>query len=343
MGEPTGILEGNATDLAWNAVPQPTEHETLEATKEACAKIVEAGITSIHWIALSETELAIAQKLIRGGDVPLRIFLIITDEVYENLPEQTDLTNRNIDGVVVFSDGYLASQTAALNKSYVGDPSNRGQLLYTQEELERLTAKIHRANLQVIIHAMGDKAVETALKALQSLPNAPNKHRHRLEQAALLNRQLIALLKKLKHIVSIQPKVVESEFNTWAANEHLGDERSRMLFPLKTLLRNGLRVVAGSDCPMEPLNPLLGIHSLVTRKPYPEERLTVEEALGLYTVDAAYATREETEKGSIEEGKLADLSILSEDPTAIPPENLVDVEVEMTIIGGKVAYQKAPT
>jgi hypothetical protein len=343
MGGPTGILEGNATDLVWNAVPQPTEPETLEAAKGACAKIVEAGITSIHWIALSETELAIAQKLIRGGDVPLRIFLIITDEVYENLPEQTDLTNRNIDGVVVFSDGYLASQTAALNKSYVGDPGNRGQLLYTQEELERLTAKIHKANLQVIIHAMGDKAVEAALKALQSLPNAPNKHRHRLEQAALLNRQLITCLKKLKHIVSIQPKVVESEFNTWAANEHLGHERARMLFPLKTLLRQGLRVVAGSDCPMEPLNPLLGIQSLVTRKPYPEERLTVEEALRLYTVDAAYATQEETEKGSIEDGKLADLSIISEDPTAIPPENLVGVEVEVTIIGGKVAYQKAPT
>jgi predicted amidohydrolase YtcJ len=187
---------------------------------------------------------------------------------------------------------------------------------------------------------MGDKAVDDALRALQSLPNAAKKHPHRLEQAALLNRQLITRLKKMKPIVSVQPKVVESEFNVWAATEHLGETRARMLFPIKTLLKQGIRVVAGSDCPMEPLNPLLGVQSVVTRKPFPEERLTVEEALRLYTVDAAYATQEETEKGSIEEGKLADLSILSEDPTMTPPERLVDVEIEMTIIGGKIAHRK---
>jgi predicted amidohydrolase YtcJ len=341
-GEPTGILEGNATDLVWNAVPQPTGEETLEAAKEACMKIVEAGITSIHWIALSDAEVKVAQKLIRANDVPLRFFLIITDEVYENLPAEANLTDMGIGGVVIFSDGYLASQTAALNQSYVGTPSNRGQMLYTQEELERLAARIHKANLQVIIHAMGDKAVDAALKALQSLPEAWNECPHRLEQAALLNRQLITRLKKLAPIVSIQPKVVESEFNTWAAVEHLGEVRARMLFPLKTLLKHEIRVVGGSDCPMEPLNPLLGLQALVTRKPFPEERLTVEEALRLYTVDAANANSKEKEKGSIEEGKLADLVVLSGDLTAVASDRMGDIMVEMTIIGGWIAYQKMP-
>jgi predicted amidohydrolase YtcJ len=339
-GEPTGILEGTATDLVWNAVPQPTDQETFEAAKEACGKIVEAGITSIHWIALSAAELGIAQKLIRGNDVPLRIFLIITDEVFENLPTTTDETDANISGVLVFSDGYLASQTAALNRPYVGDVANRGALLYTQEELEHLVGKIHKASLQVIIHAMGDKAVDAALRALQSISFAPSKHRHRLEQAALLNKQLIQRIKKLDPVVSVQPKVVESEFNMWSATEHLGEERARMLFPLKTLMKNGVVIVGGSDCPMEPLNPLSGIESVVTRRPFPEERLAIEEALRLYTVEAAYATREENMKGSIEEGKLADLTILSSDPTTVAPEKLTDITVEMTIISGRIAYQK---
>ncbi len=335
-GNPTGILEGNATDLAWNAVPHPTEQETLQAAKEACNKIMEAGITSAHWIALSTPEMVIAQKLIREDDIPLRIFLVVTDEVYENLVEQTSMDN--VGGVLIFSDGYLASQTAALNQSYAGSPGNKGQLLYTQEELKRLTAKVSKAKLQIIIHAMGDKAVDTTLKALQALPQPQNNRPHRIEQAALLNRQLLQCIKKLKPIITIQPKVVESEFTMWSAIEHL-EERARMLFPLKTLLKHGIRVSAGSDCPMEPLNPLQGIQALVTRKAFPEERLTAEEALRLYTVEAAYATNEEADKGSINEGKLADLTLLSEDPTTAAPDKLAEIVVNLTIIGGKVCYK----
>lgn len=335
--ELTGILEGNATDLVWNTIPAPIEEETLEAAKEACRKIVEAGITSIHWIALSTSELKITQKLIHENDIPLRIFLIATDEVFENLTA-TNKTDMKIDGVLIFSDGYLASQTAALQRPYVENSANRGKMLYTQEELNKLATRIHEANLQLIIHAMGDKAIDIALKTLQSIPNT--KIPHRLEQAALLNKQLIKRIKKLKPIVSVQPKVVESEFNMWSATEHLGEERARMLFPLKTLMKHGIRVVGGSDCPMEPLNPLLGIHSVVNRNSFPEQHLTVEEALRLYTVNAAYATQEQTQKGSIEEDKLADFTVLSEDPTTIPSDKLADVEVEMTIINGRVVYQK---
>jgi predicted amidohydrolase YtcJ len=217
--------------------------------------------------------------------------------------------------------------------------------MYTQEELNRLAAKIHRAKLQVIIHAMGDKAVNVALKAFEtfSTEQSLNKRRHRLEQAALLNRPLIERTRKLGVVVSIQPKVVESEFAIWSATEHLGKKRAKMLFPLKTLLKKGVCVAGGSDCPMEPLNPLVGIQSLVARKSFPEECLSIEEALRLYTVNAAYATQEEAGKGSIEEGKLADLTVLAGDPTAIASDRLADVEVEMTIVGGRVAYRKAPT
>ncbi len=341
-GEPTGILSGNATDLVWKAVPQPTQEEMLEYAKEACTKIVEAGITSIHWIALSATELTIAEKLIQEGEVPLRIFLIITDEVFENSSTKESRIEPKIGGVLIFSDGYLASQTAALDKAYVGNSTNKGQMLYTQEELDRLAAKIQKTKQQVIIHAMGDKAVDAALKTIQNLPKAPKERPHRLEQAALLNRQLIIRLGKLKPVVSVQPKVIESEFNMWSAAEHLGETRAKMLFPLRTLLKKGIRVVGGSDCPMEPLNPILGIQSIVTRKHFHEESLTTEQALGMYTIDAAHATGEDATKGSIEEGKLADLTVLSENPTTVAEDMLAGILTEMTIIGGKVVYRKPP-
>jgi predicted amidohydrolase YtcJ len=346
-GEPTGILRGTATDLVWNAVPEPNEQEMVEAAKEAVNKIVEAGITTAHWIVSSATELSVAQKLITENNLDLRIFIITTASVFGQLlipepPEQPTKNVSKIGGVLIFEDGYLAAQTAALNEPYMGSSTDKGKLLYTEEELYNLAAKVHKANLQVIIHAMGDKAVNVALKTFEAISRGQStgKNRHRLEQAALLSKQLVQQIKKQEITVSIQPKVVESEFSAWSAIEHLGKERARMLFPIKTLLKNGICVVGGSDCPMEPLSPISGIHAATTRKYFRNEKLTVEEALRIYTVNAAYATFEENEKGAIEQGKLADLTVLSGDPTSTSIDMLSDIEVEMTIIGGRIAFQK---
>lgn len=346
-GEPTGILHGNATDLIWNKIPPPTEQETLEATKNACQKIIEAGITTAHWIICTTTELSIAQKLNLENNLPLRIYIIITANLLENLPtpEPTENPNPNpakIDAVLIFADGYLASQTAALNQPYTDNLTTKGTLLYTQDELNKLVKRIHNANLQVIIHATGDKAIDAALKALEAIPTKDmrNKNRPRLEQAAVLNKQLIQRIKKQNLTVSIQPRVIESEFSVWQATEHLGSKRAQLLFPIKTLLNKGILVVGGSDCPMEPLSPLTGIQTATSRKSPPKERITIDDALRLYTVNAAYATLEEDVKGSLEEEKLADLTVLSNDPTSVTPDKLADIEVELTIIGGKVAHQK---
>jgi predicted amidohydrolase YtcJ len=138
----------------------------------------------------------------------------------------------------------------------------------------------------------------------------------------------------------VQPKVVASEFSVWSAADRLGVERARWLFPLKTLLKKGVRVVSGSDCPMEPLSPLLGIQAAVARAVFPEERVTVDEALRMYTVNAAYASCEETLKGAIEQGKLADFTVLSGDPRVVPLNEIEDITVELTIVGGRIVYQK---
>ncbi|MGD9130759.1 MAG: amidohydrolase [Candidatus Bathyarchaeota archaeon] len=342
-GEPTGILRENATDLVWKTIPESSEEEVTEGASLACKKIVEAGVTSIHWILTSSTEISVIQKLSVENKLPLRVYTIIPANLLDqtNSSDSGDDADRNL-GVKVFVDGSLAARTAALREHYSDDSELKGQLLYSQQELDVLVARIHKANFRLVMHAMGDQAIDMALTALEkALMEEPRKdHRYRLEQASVLNSELIQRIKELGVMVSVQPKCILSEFSVWSAVDRLGSERARWLYPLKTLVNEGIRVVGGSDCPMEPLSPLQGIQAAVTRGFFPEERITVDEALRMYTVNAAYASFEETVKGSIEAGKLADLTVLSGDPKAVPPSKIGDINVDVTIVGGKVVYQK---
>ena len=233
-------------------------------------------------------------------------------------------------------------RTAALSEPYINEHAKKGQLLYSQEELDALVAKAHKAKFRLVIHAMGDQAVDMALTAIEkALMETPRKnHRHRIEHASVLNKELIQRIKKLEMIVSIQPKCVISEFSVWSAVERLGPKRVRWLYPIKTLINEGIRVIGGSDCPMESLNPMLGIQAAVTRQFFSEEQITVDDALRMYTVNAAYASSEDDVKGSIEKGKLADLTVLSGDLRTTPPNKIGDINVNMTLVGGKVVYQE---
>jgi predicted amidohydrolase YtcJ len=336
-GEPSGILRENATDLVWKTIPEPSEDELMEAVSLACEKILEAGVTSIHWIVESSTELLMAQRLCSENRLPLRVYIIAPANILDQLGSKARAL-----GVEVFVDGSLAARTAALKEPYIGSPPTKGQILYSQKELDALVAKAHKARFCLVIHAMGDQAIDMALAAIgKALMEAPRKdHRHRLEQASVLNQDLIRRIKKLGITVSVQPKCVISEFSVWSAVERLGYERARMLYPLKILFNEGIRVVGGSDCPMEPLSPLSGIQAAVTRAFFPEEQISVYEALRMYTINGAYASSEEEVKGTIEEGKLADLTVLSDDPRTVSPSRIGDIEVKMTVVGGKVVYQK---
>jgi hypothetical protein len=346
-GELTGILRDEATNFVWKMVPESSEEELVEAAGLACEKIVEAGVTSVHWMVLSSMEVSIIQKLRAQKRLPLRVYMIIPVNLLDNVMgsrlhrDSADDALR-VGGVVIFADGYLAARTAALFQPYSDSPATSGSLLCMQEEMNALAVKIHEANLQLVIHAMGDKAVSAALTTIEETSmKAPTKEfRDRMEQAAVLNKGLLQRMKKQKVIVSVQPRVIESEFSVWSATDHLGYERARRLYPLKTLLKEGIRVIGGSDCPMEPLSPLLGIQAAVAREFFPEERIAVDDALRLYTVNAAYASSEENIKGSIEAGKLADITVLSSDPRAVPPNEIEDIEVKMTIVGGRVIYSK---
>jgi hypothetical protein len=346
-GEPTGVLRDTATDLVWKIIPEPVEEDIMKAASLACEKIVEAGVTSIHWIVSSSSEIQIIQKLRAENKLPLRVYIIIPTDILDHV---TDLDSHidsgdnvvRVGGVKIFADGSLAARTASLHKPYSDDQTTQGKLMYTQEKLNALVAKAHKTNLRLVIHAMGDQAVDMSLTAFEkALAEVSRKnHRYRLEHAAVLNKELIQRIKRLKVMVAMQPRSITSEFSVWSAVDHLGSERAQWLYPLKTLIKEGIRVSGGSDCPMEPISPFSGIQTAVARQFFPEERITVDEALRMYTVNAAYASSEENIKGSIEAGKLADFTVISRDPRTTPPSRIEDIEVWMTIVGGRVVYPK---
>ena len=341
-GELTGVLRENATNLIWSVIPELNEDELVEAVSLACEKIVEVGVTTVHWIVLSPMEISIIQKLFAQNRLPFRVYIIVPVDLIGSV-EVFGLYDPSVvrfGGAVIYTDGYLAARTAALLQPYSDSPASRGGLLCTQEEMNASALRSFGAGLQLVIHAMGDKAVDAALTTIEqtSKQTTGRDVRNRIEQAALLNEGLIERMKNQKVIVSVQPNVIASEFSVWFAAEHLGFERAGWLFPLKTLISKGIKVIGGSDCPMEPLNPMLGIQAALTREPFPEERITIDEALRIYTIDAAYSSSEEHIKGSIEEGKLADLAVISRDPNEVPPYHIKNIKVEMTIVGGKIVY-----
>lgn len=344
-GEPTGILRENATDMVWKMIPEPTEEEIIENVKLACQRILEAGITSIHWIVLSPSEIAIIRKLCTKNELPVRVHLIIPLTLLKNIENlKTQLKGKvKLQGVIIFADGSLASRTAALSKPYEDCPTTKGTLSYTQKELMELVAEVRKNNLQPVIHAMGDQAIKMALNAIEEALGEADRRslRPRIEQAAVLNKDLIRRMKDLEVTVSVQPYLIFSEFSVWSAMDGLGSERARWLYPLKTLMAEGVIICGGSDCPMEPLNLFLHIKEAVARQFFPEEQITVNEALRMYTVNAAYASFEEDIKGSIEEDKLADLTVLSQNLLKIPSKEIDRIKVEMTIVGGKVAYSSS--
>jgi predicted amidohydrolase YtcJ len=347
-GELTGVLRENAMNLIWKTIPEPTEEEVSAATILACEKIIEAGITSVHWIVSSYTEVQQIQKLHEKNRLPLRVHIIFPADIQDQIIDLLSHKDREdeklqIGGVKIFTDGFLATRTAALKEPYNDDHTTKGELLESQEKLGALVAKLHKANFRLVIHAMGDKAIDVVLSILEKiLKESPRKnHRYRIEQASLLNKKLIQRLKKMKVIVAIQPCTVISEFSVWSAIDRLGPKRARWLYPLKTLFKEGIRVSGGSDCPMEQINPFAGIQAAVNRQVFPEERITPDEALRMYTVNAAYASFDEKIKGSIEEGKLADLTVVSRDPRTAPPNQIENIKVEMTIVDGKIVYLKS--
>jgi hypothetical protein len=220
-----------------------------------------------------------------------------------------------------------------------------GQLQPPQPELNQQAFSAHQAGFQLAIHCVEPSTVEAAIAALEyvssQLPLAGR--RHRLEHCSECSSQLLKRLIKIKAMVVTQPPFIYYSGERYLAT--LPPTELRWLYRIKSFLGGGLMVAASSDSPVAPANPLVGIYAAVTRRAesgqylLPEERISAQQALAMYTTNAAYASFEESVKGSIAPGKLADLVVLSADPLKSPPEQLKDIRVEMTVIDGKVVWE----
>lgn len=340
-GEPTGILKEKAMSLIWNVVPKPTVEALEETCLQACTKTVEEGLTEVHWIVESIEEIKAIKNLESKKQLPLRVYLGIPPSLLENayLNPATKYSNGmvKVGFVKLFADGSLGSRTAALKEPYSDLPTSKGLLLHSKKKLTQLILKAHKAGIQVGVHAIGDRAVETVLDAYEeTVKKFPRKnHRHRIEHCSVLNPQLIRRMKKLNLIASVQPHFVVSDF--WLTNR-LGKQRVRWAFPFRTLVKGKIAVISGSDCPVEKISPILGIWAAVA-KALPKQNLTPTQALETYTTNAAYASFKEAEKGTIQPGKLADLTLLSEDPLSIKPDMINKIAAQMTIVDGKIVYE----
>ena len=355
-GEPTGVLRESAQGLARSKMPDPSPETMLSATEEGMKYLLSKGITSIHpndgYGGFAGT-LEIYMKAQADG-IPLRVYW---DIPFDYMQEVSETPLRTGDGddylrigaIKMFADGSLGGRTAALEAPYSDDPRNSGILVVSEEELKRRVHTAHALGMQVAVHAIGDRAVRVSLEAVSDAQSRlPRKSlRHRLVHTQILSPSLITEMRRVGVVADVQPKFLTTDMR-WA-QQRVGPERMRWSYSWHTMLKAGIPLAGGSDSPVEPPDPLFGIYAAVTRKDldgrpkgafYPNERVSVEEAVRMFTVGGAYAAFQEDQKGSLEPGKLADFVVLSDDPFRVSPEAIKDLEVLMTVVGGEVAYQK---
>ena len=355
-GEPTGVLQETAKLLVERILPEPGRAEREKALSDALAEAARFGITSIHDNAPAE-DIALYQDFRERGDLTLRINTLVRGwEVPEpfldpmiKMGVRTGFGDDWIKlGALKLSlDGTLGSRTAAMLEPYSDDPGNTGVFRISQEELNPIVELAHRHRIQVALHAIGDAACRMALDAIEHATEQFewSDHRHRIEHEQAIMREDMERFPKLGVIASLQPVHGITDLN-WVESR-VGPERVKTAYAWRSYLDIGTHICLGTDWPVETLDPRVGLYHAVTRQDihgqppggrWPEEALTIEETLKGYTLDAAWAEFAEDRKGSITPGKYADLCILADDPAAIDPNKLMDMEILATIVEGRTVF-----
>jgi hypothetical protein len=355
-GEPTGFLRSNArfmVPVGLNGVrPRPDLATLREAILIGVNEAVKYGLTAIHVPSADHDEIKVTQELATEGKLPLRVTLLPKVELLDHvlkLGVNSGLGDERlrIGAIKIFSDGSLIAKTAAVKEHFEREPENSG-ILNDQKVFSGQIMEANRAGMQIAVHAVGDRAIEAVLDAYEAaLKDTPRTdHRHRIEHGSIMSRDLRERAKRLGVVVSTQPELVTRNGDGFQTS--LGSRRMAYTYPIKSLLDEGIVVSGSSDCPLTYPDPLKGIWSATTRASENTgkaitagERVTVDQAIHMYTVNAAYVGFDEKRKGTIEEGKLADFTVLSGDPYVVGAERIRDIKVEMTIVGGVRVYERA--
>jgi predicted amidohydrolase YtcJ len=352
-GEPTGILKDNAMSLVNKIIPEQSDDEIYNLTVIALNEAKRLGITSVQDITYS-SHLRAYKKLDDEGKLTCRIYTRMPIAEYSSLPEGVQFAGGSekikTGSLKAFADGSLGSSTAWFFDKYQQDTTTFGLAMdiVSDGRLEDWALDADRRKLQLSIHAIGDRANSHILDLFENIieKNPEWDRRFRIEHAQHVRFEDIGRFKELGVIASCQPYHAIDD-GVWA-EKRIGAERIKYTYPFRNFIDEGVVLSFGSDWVVAPLNPLLGIYAAVTRKTLddknpggwiPEQKITVEEAVKCYTLNNAYAAFEEDIKGSIEQGKLADMVVLRDDIFTIDPEKIKNTSVILTVFDGEIIFE----
>jgi predicted amidohydrolase YtcJ len=355
-GSLSGLLKDQAQELLLSVVPGVSAEYLKTALRAAIQNAYELGLTGAHSEDLNyyggfEQTYNTFKEVIEGEGYKFRAHLLVHHGVSKDFTKsggayQSGSEWIEFGAIKIFADGALGGRTALLSHPYNDDPSTNGVAIFTQKQLDDLIQNARTIGMPVAIHTIGDLAFEMALTSIEDHPlNGPG--RDRLIHAQILRKELIDRAKKLPLILDIQPRFLAADF-PWVI-DRVGEENMTYCYAWRTLLNEGIPCAGGSDAPIEPLDPLLGIHAAVTRSNLddpdqiiykPEEALSIYEATSLFTKGSAYAICHEHDRGLIQPGFLADFTILDQDIFQIKEELIPQIKVNQTVIGGTTVFER---
>ncbi len=352
-GRPTGVMVDNAMDVVGGRMPGGSVQDRERELRSAARHCLELGLTTVTDMGVGPEVVAAYTNLLKAGELPVRSALFLGDDEqwlstwFKSGPRIDPDSRLLIRGVKLYADGALGSRGAALLEPYSDDPDNLGLMVATGAHLEDVSRRAAQAGFQVGIHAIGDRgslvAIDAMEKAIAGKPDA----RFRLEHTQVTRVQDLQRMAKLGIIASMQPTHATSDM-PWA-DERVGEGRLERAYAWRKVLDFGGRLALGSDFPVESADPRLGLYAAVTRQDLagqpaggwlPGERLTREEALRGFTLDAAWSLFLEKEVGSLEVGKRADLVVFARDVMTVPEAEIPKVEVDYTLVDGKVMFER---
>lgn len=352
-GHPTGVFKDNAQDLIDPAVPDPTPAMQDRALEAAMTYVAERGVTSVDHMG-TWSDLAVFQRAHDAGKLRTRIYASVPLSTWARLRDTIAARGHGdswlrIGGLKGFVDGSLGSHTAAMMHPFTDSPADSGLLVNTPEDLYSWTSNADKSNLHVIVHAIGDRAINLQLNIFARVEkeNGQRDRRFRIEHAQHIAPADIARFAQLGVIPSMQPYHAIDD-GRWA-EKVIGPERTKTTYAFRSLRDSGATLAFGSDWFVAPATPLEGIYAAVTRRTLddrhpngwvPDQKIGVEDALRAYTTGGAYASFEEHEKGALAPGMLADVVIVDRDLTRIPAETIREARIMYTIVGGRIVFDR---
>src|SRR5712691_8693694 len=354
-GEPTGILKDAAQSFVWKVIPAASFEQKLAAARAATNHAASLGVTSVQDMSAG-VDVGVYQALLDRGELKTRVYAVWPLPSWDRLARTGVRAHfgsamLRTGGLKGFADGSLGSTTALFFEPYLDAPKTSGipsdEMFPEGAMLERVRGA-DRAGLQVIIHAIGDRANDNILSIYERVQkeNGDRDRRFRIEHAQHLRPQYIPRFARDKVIASMQPYHAIDD-GRWA-EKRIGPERAKTTYAFRSLLDSGATLAFGTDWTVAPLDPMLSLYAAVTRRTLdgknpngwiPEQKISVEEAVRAYTIGSAYAEFQEKEKGTIVPGKLADIVILSRDIFKIDPKEIEKAKVVLTIMNGRVVYE----